>query len=411
MTIEQEQVQVTPANIVQDARAGRMTAEAAEQALRDLNLDPEELPVQIGLANEAAERFLDDGSRMGFHPNRTMLLNPGTGAALFSMDGWQDWETLDAVFSHMASIGVIEVEVAEQMARCASRYVVARRELKPQVSGAPEPPSKFPKRDRLPSNLVCSSSVDPTHGTAEEVDWMDEAAAVVWEATDPIVTKTEAIARKARTKTFAELKAMALNLPQRPPLDANLWPTIAMNEYVDFAKIMAGGCPPKDFSCWNSAWFAFKKAVLRIYPHRQREFDEYYGFVNNLFMSKITDHPSRFGAWLALEAGCRQLVASSSGMGLHQPDNFRPLVESMHSACAAIDAQELAPRYGSSKIPPSKASTSNSDICRKFNFQHCTGCRNKHVCIVCRGPHKKADCDANGAKPAKPTKQAPSESA
>jgi hypothetical protein len=220
-----------------EALAGRLSAAQAEEALRKLEFaDEEEFDAQLKLAQEAAATFFAHNS--GRVEHSLGILDQEEKIERFSLEDWTDWESLDVVLSRLASAGFMDADVVEKLARKASQLVVAHRSLKPQAAGTSQAPNKCVKRNRSPSPFftpMAAPKVKQQLCPDVESDWIMQAAAAACEATDPIVAKTEELARKARAHSFAKLKSLAQNLPQRPPLDANLWPVIAMNEYVDFA--------------------------------------------------------------------------------------------------------------------------------------------------------------------------------
>jgi hypothetical protein len=206
----------------------------------------------------------------------------------------------------------------------------------------------------------------------------------------------------ARDPEYAQSRI--LRNPRRPAFPRSLWGEVIANDYVDLNDVFdyhfsTDGAKRYSYEVgeprlvlksplkveqqihsaedWGTAWIIYQRAVLFLYPHRERELSEYASHIFDMFINfpavpdRVLLYDKRVRSRTAREAGRRLSDFAEFYVDLSQivvlnaiPGLFR---ESQPSGRPARDR--------------------SSEICRRYNrglHHDPVRCRYQHICMMCR---------------------------
>ena len=143
---------------------------------------------------------------------------------------------------------------------------------------------------------------------------------------------------------------------------------------------------------WVIAWRIVLRATKFIFPHRERELEEYTEYISSYFASI---HPSSHWKVFNLDKAIRKRVGSVNDVSLNEFSKFRYLETRYLHGHGAGESGEPSKQKASEK---SGAGTNwrQADPCRLWNEGKCdkkaSSCKYRHICELCRGSHIKGDC-------------------
>ncbi|KAJ2990583.1 hypothetical protein NUW54_g8429 [Trametes sanguinea] len=210
------------------------------------------------------------------------------------------------------------------------------------------------------------------------------------------------------TRDLAVAKQRVVCSPGCPPVPDSVWLDVLANRFVDLDKIFSAvyavdgdnkssvklgdyeltGLPAKPkkhierHGHWTIAWALYQRAVLFVYPHRERELRTYYDQINGFFAAVSELEAVRV---INLDRAIRGEVGRSNTLLLSDFSRFNHLY-TMHVVGSGAAAQSSTLSSSSSRrsTGPRRAGSS-SEACIRFNEGRCTSrtCRYRHVCASC----------------------------
>ncbi|OSD08154.1 hypothetical protein PYCCODRAFT_1358163 [Trametes coccinea BRFM310] len=210
------------------------------------------------------------------------------------------------------------------------------------------------------------------------------------------------------TRDLAVAKQRVVCSPGCPPVPDSVWLDVLANRFVDLDKIFSAvyavdgdnknsvkfgdfelsGLPSKPkkhierHGHWTIAWALYQRAVLFVYPHREKELRTYYDQINGFFAA-VSEHEAV--RVVNLDRAIRGEVGRSNTLLLSDFSHFNHLY-TMHVVGSGASAQS------STTAPPSsrrgtgvRRPGSSSEACIRFNEGRCSSrnCRYRHVCSLC----------------------------
>jgi hypothetical protein len=143
---------------------------------------------------------------------------------------------------------------------------------------------------------------------------------------------------------------------------------------------------------WVIAWRSVFKATNFIFPHREAELDEYNDYITSYFASI---HPSAHPRVLNLDRAIRKQVGSINNISLNEFGKFRYLETRHLQGHGAGESSIITKERAKPKDGPD-SSWRKADPCHLWNDGRCghqaSACKFRHVCEICRGPHRKGSC-------------------
>ncbi|CDO76471.1 hypothetical protein BN946_scf184600.g20 [Trametes cinnabarina] len=210
------------------------------------------------------------------------------------------------------------------------------------------------------------------------------------------------------TRDLAFAKQSVVCSPACPPIPDAVWTDVLANRYVDLDRIFSAvytvdgdskstvklgdyeltGLPSKPerrierHGHWTIAWALYQRAVLYVYPHRERELRTYYDQINGFFAAVSEAEASRI---INLDRAIRGEVGRSNTLLLSDFSRFNHLY-TMHVVGAGAATQSSSASQASPKrIGSGRRPGPSSEACIRFNEGRCTSrsCRFRHVCSSC----------------------------
>jgi hypothetical protein len=143
---------------------------------------------------------------------------------------------------------------------------------------------------------------------------------------------------------------------------------------------------------WVVAWRIVFKATRFIFPHRETELEEYNDFITSYFASI---HPTHHSKVLNLDRAIRKHVGSVNNVSLNDFNKFRYL-ETRHLQGHGAGESSTSSKEKTKNKDSSDQAWRKADPCRLWNDGKCShqasSCRFRHICELCRGPHRKGLC-------------------
>jgi hypothetical protein len=143
---------------------------------------------------------------------------------------------------------------------------------------------------------------------------------------------------------------------------------------------------------WVVAWRIVFKATRFIFPHRETELEEYNDYITSYFASM---HPSAHSKVLNLDRAIRKHVGSVNNVSLNEFNKFRYL-ETRHLQGHGAGESGVSSKEKTKQRDISDPTWRKSDPCHLWNDGKCTHqastCKFRHICELCRGPHRKGSC-------------------
>ena len=144
---------------------------------------------------------------------------------------------------------------------------------------------------------------------------------------------------------------------------------------------------------WVIAWRSVFKATKFIFPHREAELDEYNDYITSYFASI---HPSAHPRVLNLDRAIRKQVGSVNNISLNEFGKFRYLETRHLQGHGTGESSIIAKERTRQKDGPESLSWRKADPCHLWNDGRCShqasACKFRHICEICRGPHRKGSC-------------------
>src|SRR5882724_8246422 len=240
----------------------------------------------------------------------------------------------------------------------------------------------------------------------------------------PIDPKLE-LTLKLKNNYAIDLKASkcaVLGFPRCPLFPDSQWNDVLLDRYVDFDKILTGyyalesdhretqsfgnldislntggssGKMSKEiriYGEWSIAYARYTRAVVFVYPHRNRELEDYEEYLAGQFAA-YPDIADQFKI-INFDKAIRIRVGQSNDLMLTDIARFQDIV-SYHL---------INPKTSRSNDAKRQKLTGNNDvpICRRWNTGRCVAatCSYLHICHHCNGKHQAKDCTTErpGAK-------------
>jgi len=240
----------------------------------------------------------------------------------------------------------------------------------------------------------------------------------------PIDPKLE-LTLKLRNNYALDLKMSkqaVLGFPRCPLLPDSLWNDVLLDRYVDFDKILTGyyalesdhretqsfgnldislntggssGKMSKEiriYGEWSIAYARYTRAVVFVYPHRNRELEDYEEYLAGQFAA-YPDIADQFKI-INFDKAIRIRVRQSNDLMLTDIARFQDII-SYHL---------INPKTSRPNDAKRQKLTANDDIpiCRRWNTGRCVAatCSYLHICHHCNGKHQAKDCTTErpGAK-------------
>jgi hypothetical protein len=136
------------------------------------------------------------------------------------------------------------------------------------------------------------------------------------------------------------------------------------------------------------AFELYRQCIHYLYPNRDQELIEYY----SLLLTYVGSKNIPFGGVMGFDRAVRKSVACNRSLTLYA--SFK-----VHEAKYLQPAPVHAPRATALSNNAKTSKNKQSDICRNWNRGACASepceAKRKHVCLNCRGPHKRSDCTTN----------------
>ncbi|OSC98602.1 hypothetical protein PYCCODRAFT_1374925 [Trametes coccinea BRFM310] len=210
------------------------------------------------------------------------------------------------------------------------------------------------------------------------------------------------------TRDLAYSKQRVVCSPACPPVPDAIWTDVLANRYVDLDRVFSAiytvegdskssiklgdfeltSLPTKPkrhierHGHWTVAWALYQRAVIFVYPHRERELRAYYDQINGFFAA-VSDYEA-FRV-INLDRAIRGEVGRSNTLLLSDFSRFNHLY-TMHvvGAGAATQSASLSSPTSRKSGGTRRTGTSN-EACIRFNEGRCTSrnCRYRHVCSTC----------------------------
>jgi len=143
---------------------------------------------------------------------------------------------------------------------------------------------------------------------------------------------------------------------------------------------------------WIIAWRIAFRATRFIFPHREKELEDYTEYISSYFASV---HPSAHWKVFELDKAIQKRVGSVNDVSLNEFSKFRYL-ETRYLHGHGTSESGAQPKQKANEKSRTKASWRHPDSYRLWNEGRCekkmSVCKYRHICEICRGPHCKADC-------------------
>ena len=143
---------------------------------------------------------------------------------------------------------------------------------------------------------------------------------------------------------------------------------------------------------WVVAWRIIFRAMRFIFPHREAELEEYNDYITSYFASM---HPSAHSKVLNLDRAIRKHVGSVNSISLNKFSKFRYL-KTRHLQGHGAGESSAFSKEKTKQRDASDPAWRKSDPCHLWNDGKCnhqaSACKYRHICELCRGPHRKGSC-------------------
>ena len=143
---------------------------------------------------------------------------------------------------------------------------------------------------------------------------------------------------------------------------------------------------------WVIAWRIAYRATKFIFPHREKELEEYTEYISSYFASL---HPTAHWKIFELDKAIRKRVGSVNDVSLNEFSKFRYL-ETRYLHGHGTGDSSTNPKQNTTEKSGAGNNWRQTDPCRLWNDGKCekkaSSCKYRHICENCRGPHCKADC-------------------
>ena len=143
---------------------------------------------------------------------------------------------------------------------------------------------------------------------------------------------------------------------------------------------------------WVIAWRITVRAIKFIFPHREKELEEYTEYISSYFASL---HSGAHWKIFELDKAIRKRAGSVNDVSLNEFSKFRYL-ETRYLHGHGTGESGTKPKQKASEKSGTASNWRQTDPCRLWNDGKCekkaSSCKYRHICENCRGPHCKADC-------------------